>query len=1111
MASRKFRFVSPGVFLREIDNSQLPRQSEAIGPIVIGRSRKGPGMKPYKVKSLEEYERVFGKPMPGNQGEDPWRDGTDLLAEAYAPYAAKAFLTAARDTDAPLTMVRLLGVAGDDAGTGDGEPGWVAQSTHGLFLAKLDANGDFESPLDLNLAAIFYSTKPTADFKLLAKGQQVEDDVEASVASKPVKLDNSGKISLVLSGSSNQKTVRFSFPDIRKEFNTNPVSTNDQISDPNAESLAESYWLGESFDDVYNKMIKEKAANETLAVVAMPLATTMGDFQSTNHGMSSARTGWIFGQDTTFSTTQFDGTQQQRLFRLIALHEGIESSKSLVIGVEDIKVARPGAVNRFGTFSVVVRRIGASRLEVLERFDNCNLDPSSPDFIARKVGDQYYEWSPSEKRNKVYGEHPNVSEYIRVEMNLDIVTQGGPANVEHVPFGFYGPIVPDDDSSTLAIENAVAEVAKITIDSSVVVADVHTDIADAATRKTLTIIQENGAAANLSKTFLLDQSVASNAAAADVIGLQNVPVNNAANIAQHILDKLNADVDFTTLTFELAEVAGNQVITITQGTAGDVVTAATTVAGGKFDIADETPGSDGALNLNPKFSSWVDSNLNLTSTGLAEADTVTVKWPESLPVNVASLEQGYYHGITPFVRTFSSTENTVTSKINRAYVDYVRKLSDHDGSSLVSSQTKGIKDSGKTKYSFVFSLDEVVLEHAPRLSGVNEIQRKGDVIKSYWKAGSHLDTAAEKSYTWHIANGDVADSSKGMSTLLDIVDGFHLPMVGGCDGTNITEADPFNARVVNNQTTSAHYAYASIDRAIELIKDPESVEHNLAVMPGIAEESLTTKLVDVCEARADSMAIIDLPDVYVPPFQQSCDNFQQRIPELGNPENSARNLVNRQLNSSYGATYYPWVKIKDETNNRDVWVPPSVVALGVMGYTENSSDVWFAPAGFNRGGLNQGNAGVPVLQVTEQLLSKDRDTLYAANINPIASFVSEGIVIFGQKTLQSEQSALDRINVRRLLIFVKKEISRISTSLLFEPNVQATWARFHSKAKELLDSVKVRFGLTDYKVLLDNTTTTADLVDRNIMYAKIFLKPARAIEFIAVDFVITNTGAEFGD
>jgi hypothetical protein len=182
-----------------------------------------------------------------------------------------------------------------------------------------------------------------------------------------------------------------------------------------------------------------------------------------------------------------------------------------------------------------------------------------------------------------------------------------------------------------------------------------------------------------------------------------------------------------------------------------------------------------------------------------------------------------------------------------------------------------------------------------------------------------------------------------------------------------------------------------------------------------------------------------------------------------------------------------------------------------MSYTDRVKAPWFAPAGFNRGGLSTGVAGLPVVNVTQKLTSKDRDKLYDANINPIASFPSEGIVIFGQKTLQVTRSSLDRINVRRLMLFVKKGISRISADILFEPNVKETWDRFTARAEPFLQDVKARFGLTDFKLVLDETTTTPDLVDRNIMYAKIFLKPARAIEFVAVDFFITNTGASFDE
>jgi phage tail sheath protein FI len=285
---------------------------------------------------------------------------------------------------------------------------------------------------------------------------------------------------------------------------------------------------------------------------------------------------------------------------------------------------------------------------------------------------------------------------------------------------------------------------------------------------------------------------------------------------------------------------------------------------------------------------------------------------------------------------------------------------------------------------------------------------------------------------------------------------------------------------------------------------------NLAIIPGITNPSLTTHLINTCETRADALAIIDLEGDYQPNTENT-DDEKDRLPKVEGSDGAVAKLKDRKINSSYGCAYFPWVQIRDTSTNVSIWAPPSVVALGTMASSDSKSEVWFAPAGFNRGGLTEGSAGLPVIQARQRLTSKDRDKLYEANINPIATFPSEGLVIFGQKTLQVTPSALDRINVRRLLIFVKKEISRISTQILFDQNNSVTWYRFKSKAVPFLGSVKSRFGLSDFKVILDETTTTPDLVDRNIMYAKIFLKPERSIEFIAIDFVITRSGASFED
>ena len=225
---------------------------------------------------------------------------------------------------------------------------------------------------------------------------------------------------------------------------------------------------------------------------------------------------------------------------------------------------------------------------------------------------------------------------------------------------------------------------------------------------------------------------------------------------------------------------------------------------------------------------------------------------------------------------------------------------------------------------------------------------------------------------------------------------------------------------------------------------------------------------------------------------------------------TVQNLRARRLDNSYACTFYPWVQTRDARTGQTLWIPPSVAMMGVFGSSQAKSDVWFAPAGFNRGGLSDGAAGIPILNASSRLSSKERDSLYDANINPIASFPSTGIVVFGQKTLQARKSALDRINVRRLVIFLKKQISVLSTQVLSNK----TFKQLGTDSRVLLSRSRPTLRLdTDsrYVFVLDETTTTPDLIDQNILYAKIMIKPACAIEFIAIDFIIANTGASFDD
>jgi len=447
---------------------------------------------------------------------------------------------------------------------------------------------------------------------------------------------------------------------------------------------------------------------------------------------------------------------------------------------------------------------------------------------------------------------------------------------------------------------------------------------------------------------------------------------------------------------------------------------------------------------------------------------------------------------------FSASES-----MDHSYRDLTRKL--HGGASVTPS--------------FVFSLELIKpgidAGDGTQIVDANDPAQIIDAESKsfYYDLTGKTDTSAAVSPNgegvFNLSNSGFMSMDTGLASLTDSVAGFQVPITGGFDGFDITERDPICARVLeaSNGSDTGSAAYYTVSKAISVVSDPEFVECNMLSMPGVVLPGLTDQLIRTAEARSDCLAVIDLPGIYTP---SSSEYLATETARLGNIDSVVSEVKSRAFNSSYACAYAPWVSIFDQAG-RPIWLPPSVAGIGTMGSSSAITDVWFAPAGFNRGGLNNGSAGLSVRGVSHHLTSRDRDDLYDVAINPIASFPSENIVIFGQKTLQGFQSALDRINVRRLLIHVKKRVSQLSRNLLFEPNIDSTWLKFKLPVEEFLQNIKSGGGLTDFRVILDSTTTTPDLIDRNIMYAKVLLKPARAIEFIAVDFMITNTGASFDD
>jgi hypothetical protein len=279
---------------------------------------------------------------------------------------------------------------------------------------------------------------------------------------------------------------------------------------------------------------------------------------------------------------------------------------------------------------------------------------------------------------------------------------------------------------------------------------------------------------------------------------------------------------------------------------------------------------------------------------------------------------------------------------------------------------------------------------------------------------------------------------------------------------------------------------ANYTSSLALLQNGDEYEFETLTLPGVTVQNgaiATVTAIDTVTQRGDAIAIIDTRN-------------------YGSTQ-TATITAAATIDSSYAATYWPWVQVLSAETGKLVWAPASTMIPGVYATNDRLGAEWFAPAGFNRGGV--GGA----VQTERKLSPSQRDALYIGKVNPIASFPGQGPTIFGQKTLQTKATALDRINVRRLLIELKRTIGQIGEGLLFEQNTAATRGRFLNQANPYLESIQQRQGLYAYRVVMDETNNTSDVIDRNQMVGQIFIQPTRTAEFIVLDFNVTPTGVEF--
>ena len=982
----KFDFLSPGVELREIDQSQLPENLSGDGLMIVGTAPQGPSMRPVRVKSLEDFVQVFGAPLSGKGLQaDVWRNGY-LTAPTYGMYAAQAWL--ASETS-PVTFVRLAGEeqAGQSAGI---RAGWstergikaaknavtTAGGAYGLFVFNTGSDGAADHVTGA-LAAMFYVDK--GFLRLNGKNRaNVSKTMAGHAVHSLTALEGTGKMCEFklehITATNATASFVFHFDNsaglntqgyIRNVFNTNPQKMNSNIS-----AAGENLFLGETYEESIERFITvDKTPGKQFGVLFhMGKDPSSGiDFGKHHRPAQAAKTGWFVAQDpssnTKLMTGSYDVATQEKLFRVNAMAEGEWLQKNYQIGIE---ISRLGSgVNPYSTFHLYVLDMDGNKVE---QFKNLNFNPGSSNYIAKKVGDQYQVWNDAQRKYNIRGEYANRSDYIYVEL-AEAVTNGSLQNMSAVPFGVQGPVKHKD----IYIRSNVANIEK--------------------------------APAGAGGNHTLDNSI---------VGIDdNLAHGHSANSV--VMDDVNVgtgrEVNFKFPRLKLS-----------------------------------TEKSKGSAKSNYAYSDFL----------------------------------GVSH-----TRDGSNTQD-------KSYVDLVRAGAYHAGGTtkfdvhLNESTNPGTDQ----EFSYFFSLDDVVWA-----------ETSGSV---YYKEGSRANAGGL---------GESVTALSGTDYLVNTlrVRKFKTALFGGSEGVNIKWSNPFANKVLNDGSSNQegnNYAVNSIMKALKTIEDKEVVSYDLLSAPGVTRDVVTDRVLEICSTRGDSLGIVDVTKGFEPAGVEAVTN------QTGSIQATISDLDGRQLNTSYGATYYPWIRLRDTTNgNNDViMAPPSVAALGAIARSEAVSEPWFAPAGFNRGGIGilGGLQGPRCVGTWEHLTKDNREDLYESNVNPIARFPAiNEVVIFGQKTLQQTPSALDRINVRRLMIYLKKTIGKIADTILFDQNVQSTWLRFRSQAQVVLNQVQSRLGITEYKLVLDETTTTPDLIDQNILYAKIFVKPARAIEFIVVDFVITRTGVEF--
>ena len=562
---------------------------------------------------------------------------------------------------------------------------------------------------------------------------------------------------------------------------------------------------------------------------------------------------------------------------------------------------------------------------------------------------------------------------------------------------------------------------------------------------------------------------------------------SVANSAANLRDAINNNISTHGLSISASRPASDGVVVVSGSSAGTGANLSAASSSVLFTISgDKTKALEGGTDSSSSETSFVLKTL-ADGTIMNNADTT------STTNNV--LVSGSKHNIRYEILSKNDKKGTFNLAI-RAGNDNIKRKQTLETFNNVTLDTNSTNYIGKVIGDQRFTVRSDNGTKYLQLSGSFPQKSKFVTVESINNTIDYLDENGNLRVDAASASLPAAGSGSENGGFGGGLDGFSgFDALGNHNGskTGVTPANFYenitgdNSQGFDLANAGAAQGELAYIEALDLLANQDEYDINLILAPGVIgslHTTIATKMIDVCESRGDAFAVID-PVPYDSTLAQATGQAESR-------------------DSNFAAMYWPWIKVPDsQVAGTQRWVPPSTVIGGIYAFNDKVAHPWFAPAGLNRGGIDI------AIQAERKLTQGNRDDLYDSNVNPIATFPGQGVTVFGQKTLQKKASALDRINVRRLLIRVKKFIASSSRFLLFEQNNSALRSRFLNIVNPFLETVQSQSGLTAFRVVMDETNNTPDVIDRNQLVGQLFLQPTRTAEFIVLDFIVQPTGAAF--